>query len=134
MRTTSILVGGIIEVDLAIDLTPFIFSANELVTEVCGSVGYSEERLELIERYLAAHFYTLRDPRPTSERAGPVAETFQSAVTFNLYTSHYGQHAILLDTQGGLAALNKQRRRRVATVTWLGSTEAESRLRGIYPP
>src|SRR6266545_3656927 len=107
MRTTSELVAGIIEVDVTISLTPFISVANALVTEVCGEVDdYNVERLELIERWLSAHFYTNRDPRSVSERAGPVSATYQSAMDLNFSTSHYRQTAMLLDTAGGLAALN----------------------------
>jgi len=129
MRTTAELVGGIIEVDAAIDLAPFILTANELVTEKCDTAeaDYSAERLELIERYLAAHFYTVRDPCAVSEHAGPVGATYQSQVGLFLSTSHYGQQAMLLDTNGGLAALNRDiarpRIKRTASVTWLGTEE-----------
>jgi len=120
MRTTSGQVAEIIEVDVTIGLTPFMSVANELVTEVCSDAGYTDERLELIERWLSAHFYTNRDPRAVSEHAGPVGATYQSAVDLNLNTSHYGQTAMLLDTAGGLAGLNKQRKR-IGSVTWLGT-------------
>lgn len=123
MRTTSVLVGGIIEVDASIDLTPFITIANALVTEVCDDSSYTEERLELIERWLAAHFYTIRDPRPTSEKAGPVSVNYQSAVDLRLATSHYGQTAMMLDTAGGLALLNKSPAKRAVSVSWLGTPE-----------
>jgi len=125
MRTTSAQVAEIIEVDPDIGLDPFMLVANELVTEVCSEAGYTVERLELIERWLSAHFYTNRDPRPTREEAGPVRETYQSAVDLNLNTSHYGQTAMLLDTAGGLALLNKLKTRRVMSVTWLGKTQEE---------
>jgi hypothetical protein len=125
MRTTSEQVAAIIEVDVTIDLTPFMMVANELVTEVCSDAGYTDERMELIERWLSAHFYTNRDPRPVSEAAGPVSTTYQSAVDLNLNTSHYGQTAMLLDTAGGLAGLMEElanpRRTRPVSVHWLGT-------------
>lgn len=126
-RTNSTLVGGIIEVDAAIPLTPFIDTANQLVTEKCAPSGkLSDERLELIERYLSAHFYTLRDPRPTQEQAGDVQANYQSKVDLFLCTSHYGQTAMMLDTTGGLSELNQEQKngarvKRTLTVTWLGS-------------
>lgn len=124
-RTTSASVQGIIEVDAAIDLNPFILVANELVTEVCSDAGYSDERLELIERWLAAHFYCTRDPRASREQAGPVAQSLQSVIDLGLNNSHYGQTALLLDTAGGLAALNKtsQKGKRTASVTWMGDED-----------
>lgn len=122
-RTTSTLVAGVIEVDVTIDLEPFITTANELVTEICVGQGHSDTRLELIERWLSAHFYTIRDPRRTSEKAGPVSEDYQSNVGFNLANSHYGQQAIFLDTSGRLAAFNHRALvgKRVASVTWVGT-------------
>lgn len=107
-RTTSGAVEGIIEVDSSISLTPFIESANALVTEVCVPLEYDDIRLELIERWLAAHFYAIRDPRTTSEKAGPVSANYQSKVDLGFNVTHYGQMAMRLDTLGGLAALQKK--------------------------
>jgi hypothetical protein len=124
VRTTAALVAAIIEVDPSIDLDPFIFTASELVTEVCAIAGYTVERLELIERWLSAHFYAIRDPRTTNEKAGSVGASYESKVDLNLALTRYGQQAMLLDTQGGLAALNKSLAgggRIVASVAWLGT-------------
>jgi hypothetical protein len=125
VRTTPELVAGIIEVDLNINLDPFIFTASELVTEVCAIAGYSIERLELIERWLAAHFYAIRDPRTTNEKAGSVGANYESKVDLNLALTRYGQQAMMLDTQGGLASLNQSilsgSGSRTASVAWLGT-------------
>lgn len=124
MRTTSEAVAGIIEVDESISLVPFIETASALVDTVVAKADPSltNDRLELIERYLAAHCYTLRDPRPTSETAGSVSISYQSKVDLNLATSHYGQMAMTLDTSGVLRNLSKNRRK--GSVLWVG-TELE---------
>lgn len=136
-RTTLALIGGIIQVDPEIvpddaAMVPFIAVANELVTECCtGAKGpvteYPEDRLELIERWLAAHFYTNRDPRVTNEKAGSVGQAFQSQVGLGFDTSHFGQMAMRLDTNGGLAKVNedtkKGGKRRVG-VFWAGTPTA----------
>jgi len=126
-RTTEAAVEGIIEVDVAIPLAPFIEAANQLVTDVCGDAGYSTAKLELIERWLAAHFYAVRDPRATQERAGAVGVTYESKVDLNLALTRYGQQAMLLDTAGGLATLNKRvAEGKVAitpSVTWVGTED-----------
>ena len=127
-RTTSDLVSGIIEADSSISLTPFILTANELVTEYCVGVtpAYDATRLELIERWLAAHFYTVRDMRAESEKAGSVSEKKQSKVDLGFDSSHYGQTAMRLDTLGGLSALNEQTKKgsgQLMSFAWLGSED-----------
>lgn len=117
-RTTPDLVAGIIEVDGAIGLTPFITAANALVDEIAEKSGHDADRLQLIETWLAAHFYTVRDPRPTSERASTIEVRYQSAVDLNLNTSHYGQMAMTLDTSGLLRAISNGKKR--VSAVWLG--------------
>ena len=133
-RTTDIAVGGIIEWDsdvtksTHVPLAPFIEIANALVTECCSTDDYDAARLELIERWLAAHFYTVRDMRAESEGAKGVTEKKQSKVDLGFDTSHYGQTAMRLDTAGGLAALNentKKGRRPLIGISWLGTEDAE---------
>ena len=112
VRTTYAAVVKIIEVDATIttDLAPFIEIANQLVTDICTGYdpAYTDAKLEIIERVLTAHFYAIRDVRPSAEHAGPVGQSFMHKVDLNLFQTIYGQQAMLLDTEGGLAALNKR--------------------------
>lgn len=138
-RTTPELVAGIIEVDDSIILTPFISAASSLVDRVEASAEARdllqdgpgtgdktrEDKLQEIETFLAAHFYTLRDPRPTSESAGSVSSTYQSRVDLRLFTSPYGQMAVVLDETGTLEAIqagNNGKQPRRAGMTWAGMT------------
>lgn len=132
-RTTKTLVANIIELDPEAvpndaAMEGFILAANELVTECCAgangpSSSYSDARLELIERWLAAHFYTTRDPRLASEGAGGISVSYQSTVGFGFDASHYGQMAVRLDTNGGLARLNEDMKKGKPrqAVHWLGT-------------
>jgi len=119
-------VGKIIEVDATItsDLAPFIETANLLVTKICTSASYTDEDLELIERWLSAHFYAVRDPRPSSERAGAVGANYQHAVALNLAVTTYGQQAMLVAYMGELSALNRRATQGKVRVTpgvsWVG--------------
>lgn len=142
VRTDEDLVGAIIEVDDTIPLTPFIQAANLLVNRVVvpavddeGESFYDEddaddaEALEIIERWLAAHFYAIRDPRPVFQAVTNIMDRFQSKVDLNLMVTHYGQQAMVLDTSGELAAYNdsltnKPMRRRVG-VTFVGKPPEE---------
>lgn len=126
-RTTPAAVRLIIETDddAIPDLDPFIEIANALVTECCADVEtYDATRLELIERWLSAHFYAIRDPRAASERAGKVGQSNQYKVDLVLFVTTYGQQALALDTAGGLAALNKKTKdgtARTPGFAWLGT-------------
>ena len=124
MRTTSAAVTLIIEVDATISLTPFIETANALVTEHCSTDDYDATRLELIERWLSAHMYTIRDMRAESEKIDTASQKKQSAVDIGFDTSHYGQMAMRLDTAGGLSQLNEQMKKgtsQIVSATWLGT-------------
>jgi len=131
-RTTAANVGKVVEVDASIDLEPFIDMANELVTECCVGVNdteYTAVRLELIERWLAAHFYVIRDPRLASEGIGPMREQAQNPqVQMAFHGTKEGQQALLLDTYGGLAALSARIAgggKKAAAIIWGGTTDQD---------
>jgi hypothetical protein len=133
VRTNATNVKAIIEVDSSIivsdsDLDAFITTANELVTEICTGTtngptpAYTATRLELIERWLSAHFYAIRDPRAKSEKAGSVGVSYRGKTDLNLALTHYGQQAMMLDTNGGLSRLDKGKGL-TATVLWAGTAK-----------
>lgn len=129
-RTTDLAVQGILDQDVTIPLTPFIEVANNLVTRVCvpalaADTDYVAADLELIERWLSAHFYCIRDAQRVQESVRGVSESFQQKVDLGLNQTRYGQQAMLIDTEGGLAALQKlleDGRPRKVGITWLGQS------------
>lgn len=126
-RTSAANVRKIVETDSSIDLDAFIEVANELVTEVCADAGYTDSRMELIERYLAAHFYRVRDPMAGNESAGGVSVSYQHSGGMQLQLTREGQQVLILDTAGGFATLQAAagRIRRSVGVTHLGVTGDE---------
>jgi len=134
-RTTPELVAGIIEADVDIPLDPFIEAATMLIDRVVavvkdddGSDYYNSTQLEVIERWLAAHFYAVRDPRPVFEGVGKVQVSNESKVDLNLNNTRYGEQAMLLDSSGALARLNAEMLkgfRSKPLVIWLGRTREE---------
>lgn len=123
-RTTAALVAAICEADDGDDLAPFILTANELVTELCVPAGYSTTRLELIERWLAAHFYRVDIANSLSETTGPLQDTIESKVDLGLNVTRWGQQAMILDTAGKLAAVNNATQKvvkRTKSILWLGT-------------
>jgi hypothetical protein len=131
-RTTAAAVNKLREVNtpdgvsLEDVLEPFIETANMLVTDILGSKGLSDAKLELIERWLATHFYAISpDGRMTlSETLGPITETFFGKTGFALNHTPYGQQVMLIDTTGSFAAWNARVIKGVApkaSVTWGGT-------------
>lgn len=104
-RVTAAEVKEIVKVKAAHDLTPFIAAANQLVTDCCTSFDYSDDKLKRIEQWLSAHFYCIQYSRRLQEMVSGAQQTFQSKVDLYLRLTHYGQMAVLLDTELGLAAL-----------------------------
>ena len=129
VRTTESAVGAIIDVDADIDLEPFIETANVLVTKHCVDTSFTAAELELIERWLSAHIYTVRDMIAMNERVGSVSAEYQSKVDLGFDSSHYGQMAMRLDWSGALAKLNEQikkgRETGGPTITWGGTEEVD---------
>lgn len=135
-RTTVDNVEAIIDIDSGISLTPFIEVANALVTEVCasavdsdGALVYDSTRLELIERWLAAHFYHIRDPKPSRDEVDEIQVTYRSIVKIGFNNTHYGQMAMRIDTNGGLARLDNSIASGSSTtvsLSWLGKTKTET--------
>lgn len=131
-RTTPELVAGIIEVDAKSipDLSPFQEAAAVITKTVLlvpnGYVdGTDDEILAILEKWLAAHFYAIRDPRTTQEVAGKVGASFESKVDLGFALTRYGQTAMDLDSKRLLAAhnmlVNKGYRPVVPGVVWGGS-------------
>lgn len=88
-------------------VTFYIDDANLLVNETLVGHGLSEDRLTVIEKYLAAHLYVL-----TVERGGltkdKVGESEQGYVDFTgkgIASTRFGSLAISLDTSGQLALI-----------------------------
>ena len=135
-RTTYAALAKIIEVDAVItaDAAAFIDTATALVDRMgadaedgSGNPFWDDTvdavMLELIERWLAGHFYAVRDPRYGSEGSSSSQTSYLTKIGMYLSLTHEGQQALLLDTSGWLSALSKKaegRGKRVG-VFWAGT-------------
>jgi len=138
VRTTESAVGAIVELDADVWNDAFAEAANLLVNRVCvpakdenGDPYYTDEvELTIIETWLAAHFYCIRDPRTQFEGVGPLMTRFQTKVSLNLNVTHYGQNAMALDTSGKLAEFNRTLEKgpvkRKIGIHWLGTSPETS--------
>lgn len=128
LRTTQDLVLDIIEVDLVTwpDLTSFMKAANHLINRIVDLTKYTADELQLIETWLAAHFAAIADMRRAMEKAGDVSESFQHKLDLRLDVTMYGQQAMILETEGALAAWNEESKngaKRKVGVIWLGTED-----------
>ena len=95
----------IFETDLSDgQVNAFINTAHLLVAEEISNQGLSEDRLTEIEKYLAAHFSSLRDPRVSRETTGGYSYDVQGRTDLGLDATLYGQQVKLLDKSGRLSA------------------------------
>jgi len=114
IRTTADLLKGIVEVDsdefpdTALD--PFIQAANVLVEEVCvpSTPAYTEDRLTMIETWLAGHFFAVRAKVIGSEGVAGISTGYSFSAGMYLASTPQGQAALSLDTNGGLARKQAQ--------------------------
>lgn len=129
-RTNSNAVQAILgdNYDSNIDLDPFIDTASAVVDEIedCASerdITMSSTLLELIERWLAAHFYAHADPLYQSRSTGGASATFQGQTGMGLESTVYGQTALRLDKSGCLAYMDEKSE--PVQVIWLGKPPSE---------
>ncbi len=140
--TTFAQVEKIIEIDsnITTDAAEFIETANHLVvrlglptaTDSSGAVYHDATSLELVERWLTAHFYAVRDPRVVREAAGSVSAQYESKVDLYLENTRYGQQALLVDHSGKLSDWNTEmkddKKRSSGGVNWLGKPYEDQNL------
>lgn len=129
-RTTSSAVEQVLLGDYASDsspsLTPFIEAASAVVdrVETCSDdkeIALSDAELELIERWLAAHFYAMTDQPYAETETLTSRAKFQGQTGMGLDASKYGQMAKVLDYSGCLAEVGNPR----VGGFWLGRRPSE---------
>lgn len=85
----------------------YINDASLLVTEVLGTSSLTPERLEVIERYLAAHLYVLAEQEGGifEEKIGESTEKKGSTFTLGrgLALTRFGQLVLSWDSTGSFA-------------------------------
>lgn len=91
------------------DLSAFITAANLTVDRRLKGQGLQDDELKEIERWLAAHLATAKDPRVSKESIGDASSTYQGGSGLGLDSSRYGQMVQSLDPTGRLVVLDKKK-------------------------
>ena len=112
VRTTAVAVQGILlkDYDGISDLTPFIATATQVVDRASdladdADVTLSSALLEMMERWLAAHFYACADKPYQSRSTRGASASFAGKTDMYFEATLYGQMAMRLDTSGSLQAI-----------------------------
>lgn len=120
IRTTEAAVRAISGIKDTVDVSSYIDVATNIVDDIeaTGDSCLNDAKLELIERYLAAHFASLVNRRVTSKSIAGASTSFEGSVSgegFDL--TPFGQQAKLLDCTGLLSELPLKK----VSMTWLGT-------------
>lgn len=110
-RVTSVDVQQIYPDFPGTDFAPFIEAADLLITEQLLGQGLSDDRLAIIEKWIAAHYAVLSLEKGglSRERTGDGENWYQPAAGTNaagFSTTRFGKSAIALDTSGTLSSLS----------------------------
>lgn len=138
-RTSSSAVQGILRVgsqggdyddENSPSLDPYIASATVIVDRVatCATAKgktLTSTELELIERWLAAHFYCMSDVTYQSRSTAGASASFTGQTGMYLEGTRYGQMAVSLDYSGCLLAIATGAQRKTAGFVWGGQRPSE---------
>lgn len=108
IRTTMDNVVALVKVPADTDVSPFIESASLIVDEELQNQGLSDARLELIERYLAAHFVALavEGGALIKTSAGLASDTYADIYGKGFHSTRFGQQALAFDPTGKISKLS----------------------------
>lgn len=80
-------------------------------------ITLSDAEKEMIERWLAAHYYCQMDPLYTSRSTAGASGSFQRKQGDGFETTEYGATAVRLDPSGCLSSLGKRANARMFSIS-----------------
>ena len=110
------------------EVYPYMEAAGVMIDRMieCATergITHSTAELEIIERWLSAHFYGQMDQMFSSKSTEGASASFQGQWAKYLDNTRYGQMAMKLDKSGCLELIGAdtgETGRRVAGASWLG--------------
>ena len=104
-----------------VDLSVFIQTATVQVDTIAALGTLSAAVLKEIERWLAAHYTSMRVRQDAKVTMGDSSHTYSGKTGAGLQSTRYGQQAVLLDTTGTLANAGQRR----ASMTYMGASAVD---------
>lgn len=115
-----------------IAIEPHIDSAHAIVlymeSKCSGFKAMSLSQRELVERWLAAHFYASTDPQYSQKSTGGASGVFQGQVAMYFEGTWYGQRAMEVDGSGCLSKRQQELKtgtKQSASISWAGKRPTE---------
>ena len=122
-RTTVLAVRALGSFSSGIDLTAFIETAHAMVdrVETCAGEGtLTDAQLELIERWLSAHYAATVYPVTTSKSVLGASESYgRGSVGTGLESTPFGIQAMRIDPSGCLERIERD----ATSLTWMGTDD-----------
>lgn len=94
--------------DGTVQLTAFLQDAELIVTETLYGQGMTDSRLAIVQKYIAAHLYTIAKERGgiARDKVGEAMTDYVTAKGSGFHSTHFGTMALGFDTTGLLAQMN----------------------------
>jgi hypothetical protein len=123
--------GGDYDDDFSPSLIPYIDAASMLIDQAVTCAAKKNKALtttqqEILERWVAAHFYCCSDRTYQARNTAQAGGTFSGQTAMYLEATLYGQTAMRLDPSGCLAAIGGKQRN-TARGIWLGKPDRDER-------
>ena len=121
VRTNEVEVRAVIDSDLSIDVSFYMNSASIVVDRIVRKatrlgITIPDDELKLIETYLSAHFYALKELQYSEKATGRARGVYQGQTGMGFNSTLWGQMAVELDPTGELDGGDTE-----ATLSWLGT-------------
>lgn len=124
-RTTTGAVQALGNFPASLDLQPFIDTAVSIVDDIeaLGDSCMNAAKLELVERWLSAHFASMLSPMATSKSIAGASMSFEGVASGQgIASTRFGVQAMVVDCTGHLRRLENG----PATMQWLGTSYENS--------
>ena len=128
-RTTIASVRGVLnrDYDGSANLQPYIDTATLVIDRAkelatAEDVTLSSAVLEMMERWLAAHFYCQSDKPYQSRNTKGASASFAGKTGMYFESTLYGQTAMRIDPSGSLQSIGGKERK-ILTAAWLGEED-----------
>lgn len=90
-------------------ITPFLCTANSMITNILAGLEYGDDELEQFELWLAAHLVSVLDPSVSREKIGETDTVYDGKTDMGLKFTRFGQQLMVMEYKGKFSSLQNSR-------------------------